>query len=228
VRNSQNLHFYEADLFEYDSLKVMFSPTIIKPESIKFVEGNNSANDVENSIRIFEAYKNLTPLEASDTRLWTYLAHVDFYPYMITRWPSVKNKTALNSSKYILDHWFIASTSQSNLLRHGIASLWWIAYLTYDEAREDYYELTRLIYKTLDVPTRTLGTYKLARHREAVIGILEFIQQNPVLFANRYQDKLRFITKYLNLIGGTKPISYFKRDFFKNSLQGVRTKIESI
>jgi len=229
VKNGSLMKYYESDAFLFDSEKIMQSPHIMKPISGEFIIPDaTSLYDFENSKIIYEAYKTITPLQASDVRLWTYLAHTDYYPYMCKRWPGVQNKTATDCSKYILSHWFISSPAQSNFLRHGIAGLWWAAYLTYDETRTDPFELTKILYRQLDFATRTLGLYFLARHKEAVYGILEFILQNPDLFKNKFEDKSRFLTKYINQIGGTKPLSYFKRDFFKNSLHSVKSKIELV
>ena len=129
------------------------------------------------------------------------------------------------SSKYILDHWFIASPTQNNFLRHGLAGLWWGAHLSYDETRKDKYELTRVLFKQLDFVTRTLGVYSLARHKEAVIGILEYMVENQESFEKHFQEKSRFLTKYFNQIGGTKPISYFDRNFFKAALHSAEDRI---
>ena len=84
-----------------------------------------------------------------------------------------------------------------------MAGLWWAVYLSVDENREtNKYELTEILFRQLDFPTRTLGLYKLGRHKEAVIGILEFIQENEHLFKNKFQEKTRLVTKHLNLIRG--------------------------
>jgi hypothetical protein len=133
---------------------------------------------------------------------------------MIERWPEVYNGTAANPEKYILDHWFLSSSAQSNLLRHALSGLWWSVHLSVDEERDNKYRLTEILFRQLDFPTRTLGTYKLGRHKEAVLGILEFIQENEDLFKSKFEPKTRFVTKHLNVIGGVKPLSYFKRDFF--------------
>jgi hypothetical protein len=73
-----------------------------------------------------------------------------------------------------------------------------------------------------------LGTYKLGRHKEAVIGILEFIQENELLFGRNFEERVRFLTKHLNLIGGVKPIAYYNRSFFKSELQKVSSIISTV
>jgi hypothetical protein len=80
----------------------------------------------------------------------------------------------------------------------------------------------------LDFPTRTLGVYKLGRHKEAVIGILEFIKENEALFKSKFEDKTRFITKHLNVVGGVKSLAYYDRNFFKWELEKAKDLIRQM
>jgi len=225
VESGDLTDFYKSDVFEYDRDKVFFNPEIIRPDvQLRMPDGDNFF-DRENARLLHEAYRDLTPLQASDIRFWTYLAHADLYPYMAKRWPAVQNGTATNAEKYIVDHWFISTPAQPNLLRHGLAGLWWAAQLSYDGERENPYELTGVLYRQLDLATRTLGTYKLARYRPAVHGILEFMLDNDPLFRDRFEAKQRFVTKHLNQVGGVKPLPYFDKTFFKETLQRARYRI---
>lgn len=218
---------YRSNEFVYDKKQTLMMPNINKPEGL--LSKLNHQNDFETAIAIFEAFKNLEPIQASDERLWAYLSHVDLYPYMIKRWDAVYKGTAIDATDYVNEHWFLKSSAQSNLLRHALAGFWWAVYLSVDESRgENKYELTKILFRQLDFPTRTLGTYKLGRHKEAVIGILEFIQENELLFKKNFEDRVRFITKHLNLIGGVKPIAYYDRSFFKSELQKVSTNISAV
>ncbi len=225
VEDGTTVEFYKSDVFEFDRDKVLLNPEIRKPEFKLLMPDGEHTFDKENSRLIHAAYSHLTPLQASDIRLWTYLAHADLYPYMCKRWPAVRNGSATNGGKYILDHWFISTPSQPNLLRHGLAGLWWAAYLSHDANRADPYELTDILYRQLDLATRTLGTYKLARYRPAVHGILEFMLENDALFKDRFEAKQRFVTKHLNQVGGVKPLPYFGKEFFKDTLDRARIRI---
>lgn len=229
VTDGSLVDYYKSASFEYDTEKVIFSPLIRRPEGLELLLPEGSKlNDAENAKRIFRAFQFLTPLQASDTRLWTYLAHVDLYPYMSARWSVVKDGEAKDPSGYILSHWFISSPSQGNLVRHALAGLWWSAYLSHDASRDDPFELTDVLYTQLDLATRTLGTYKLARYKPAVLGILEFIKKNPELFKDRFESKQRFVTKHLNQIGGVKPLPFFDKDFFIDTLDSARKRIEAV
>lgn len=218
---------YRSNEFVFDKKQTLMMPNITKPEGL--LSKLNHQNDFETAVQIFEALKNLEPIQASDERLWAYLSHVDLYSYMIKRWDAAYNDTAKDAISYIKEHWFVSSIAQSSLLRHALGGLWWAVYLSVDENRgAKKYELTEILFRQLDFPTRTLGTYKLGRHKEAVIGILEFIQENQHLFKNHFENKTRFITKHLNLIGGVKPISYQNRYFFKTELEKISSNISAI
>lgn len=225
VSSGNSLEFYKDKNFIFDDSQLLVLPNV---HSINIIDKLDENDDFNSAIIIYEALK-LEPIQASDERLWVYLAHVDLYSYMIKRWPGVYNGVAPNPKKYILDHWFLSSTSQNNLLRHAISGLWWAVHLSVDKSSDDdKYALTKILFRQLDFATRTLGTYMLGRHKEAVVGILEFIQENDDLFKDKFQDKTRFITEHLNYVGGVKPIAYFDRDFFKIELQKIKDQIAAI
>ena len=100
-------------------------PDIIKPK-----------DEFESAKAVYKALIKLTPIQASDPRLWAYLTHVDLYEYMTQRWRDfITGETS--KSDYIIDHWFVKTPSQQCLMRNAISGLWWTAYLSYDGSRTD-------------------------------------------------------------------------------------------
>lgn len=225
LKQNINIEKYKGNEFVYDDKQVLTMVNINKPDKLADRLNPNPKNDFESAIAIFEAYKNLEPIQASDERLWTYLAHVDLYPYMIKRWPDVYNAEAVKPEVYINDHWFLDTTAQSNLMRHAIAGLWWSVYLTVDEKRSNKYELTEVLFWNQTFRTRTFGNYKLVRHKEAVIGLLEFCKENEPILKN-FEKQHQVLTEHLNLIGGVKPLAYQDRIFFKSELEKISAKIK--
>lgn len=219
VLSETSLQFYDESEFIFDDDRLLEMPNIYRPDNLY---GRLRVNDdLTSAIAIYEAYENLTPMQASDERLWTYLSHVDLFGYLQDRWDGEL------TSKYVLDHWFIRSTKQSNLLSDNLSGMWWAVYLSVDEKRSDKFELTKILFRQRDFAFRTLGTYKLGRHKKAVKGILEFIQENEKLFSTKFEAKTREVTKFLNLYGGTKPIPYFEKSDIKNILNSHVKKIIS-
>jgi len=225
LKNNINPEKYKKHIFKFDEDETLLSSCIKAPLDLS--RKVDPKDDYKTAIALYEAYPDLERIDVADERFWTYLAHVDLYPYMTKRWPKVyKNIDGTNPIDYINYHWFMKSTAQNNQLRHGLAGLWWGVKLTIDEERENKYELTEILLgRQMDPLRRHLGTSKLARHKEAVIGILEFIKENPDLFDNHFEPRFRYVSKHLNSVGGVKCISYFERDFFKKELSKVSDKI---
>src|SRR5689334_21285066 len=45
-------------------------------------------HDLENAKAVYSALRHLTPLQASDERLWAHMTHVTHWEYMRARWPA--------------------------------------------------------------------------------------------------------------------------------------------
>jgi hypothetical protein len=89
----------------------------------------HDGQDAENAPLVYAWLGAIDPANASDPRLWTYAAFVSYRDYMLVRWPLSADKRWKNR---VLSRWLISNASRPNLMRHGIARLWWITSLTYD------------------------------------------------------------------------------------------------
>lgn len=127
-------------------------------------------------------------------------------------------RTEEDMKKYIHDHWL---TSPNGLMRTSLMNLWWSVYLTVDESlgEEHKYDLTRIFFSNDGLRTRRLGTGHLGRNREALKGILSFMKDNPDIFEEGIENRMIWITRHFNLIGGTKPLSNLPSTFFYKELE---------
>lgn len=227
LSESAYLEKYRQPIFDYDEDAVLVMPGIESVIEQSLPDLIKPKDDFESAKAIYKALMKLTPIQASDPRLWAYLTHVDLYEYMTQRWRDfITGETS--KSDYIIDHWFVKTPSQQCLMRNAISGLWWAAYLSYDESRTDPFELTKVFFKDLDLPTRTIGTYRIGRHREAVKGVLQFIKDFPDVVSSHYETKTRFIFKHFNVIGGSKPLSLFDMDFFYDECKEMITELERL
>ncbi len=117
LKEEVNADRYSTNEFVYDHEQTLMMANILKP--VGLVSKLDPTNDFRTAILVFEAYRNLEPLQASDERFWTYLTHVDLYSYMIKRWDAFYNGVLNDKEGYIRTHWFLRSTIQSELLRAG-------------------------------------------------------------------------------------------------------------
>lgn len=211
LRSSIDPEKYAGEAFEYDDTQVRYMANVHHPEGL--LEKMNPDNLLESAIALYEAYPDLTPLSASKMELWAYLSHVDLFEYMQKRFPAVTDGTA--DEKYIKEHWF---RSSQGTIRSSLAGLWWSVYCSVDETREDKYELTKVLFQQDSIRTHYFGNSITFRHREAIIGILEFLVENPDVSRVHFNSRCIYIAQYFNRLGAVKQLAYMDRNFFKEEL----------
>ena len=218
---------YLGDRFDYDRSQAVPLYGISKPEGLLEQLAPTPDGDLQSAIAIYEAYKGITPLFAQQDDLWVYLTHVDLFDYVKKRWPIPIDEDASEEAQrnFINDHWF---RHRERFFRTTFAGLWWSIKLSVDEERENRYELSEFLFKNQEFRTNSFGELPLIRHREAMIGILEFLKENPSLFDGGFNAKGRYIRHLFNIIGGFKNISSLPRVFFKDVLYKNLDKINSV
>jgi hypothetical protein len=158
--------------------------------------------DLENTKRLYTALRHLTPIQAADERLWAYLTHVTFWNYMRQRWPAEQYAGKQRFAENVQERYFFMSDRPRALIRNGIARLWWYGYTTFDEERDDPFELTAVLLKSLDV-TQSILERAFSRNRtvtKVVLSALLRREKEGTPFYDR--DSVRELAKYLVQVGG--------------------------
>lgn len=217
---------YLGESFDYDRKQVVRLYGLNQPEGLLEQLAPTPDGDLQSAIAIYEAYKGITPLFAQQDDLWVYLTHVDLFDYVKKRWPDVEiGGKAGNPITYITDHWFC---NRFNIVRTTFAGFWWNIYLSIDEERENKYELSEMLFKNQEFRTSSFGQLPIIRHKEAMIGILEFILENQDIFKNGFNAKARYIRHLFEVLGGYKNLTSLPRKFFKSILYKYKDNITSI
>ena len=226
LKNNIKPEAYLGDHFEYDQSQVVRLYGVPHPEDLLEKLNPTPEGDLQTAIAIYEAYPNLSPLFAQQDDLWVYLTHVDLFDYVKKRWPIKTGKDVgiANQCAFIEDHWF----RNPSMIRSALKGLWWAIYCSIDESREDKYELSRVLFKNYSFRTRYFGTYELFRHKEATIGILGFLHDNPDIFAYSVENRGRFISRYFNQLGGVKQLASLDRTFFRAECERIKPKLLEI
>lgn len=167
---------------------------------------DDNLKDLENAIRVHKALQGLTPLQARDPRVWTRLAHIDCWKYMRERWPVERweKDGTEKAARNVVERYFVPRSDSRALLRNGISRLWWTAQMTYDPTRDNPYELTGVLFSTLDI-TQTILERNMGRGPDILSGFLEFLLQNRTELltgGDKNRDRIRGLAKYLNMYGG--------------------------
>ncbi|MEK7451170.1 MAG: DUF6339 family protein [Patescibacteria group bacterium] len=218
---------YMKSGFELDSKNILGNPDIEFPSLIAFkMPDNDGFHDFENSKILFEALKKMNPTQATDYRIWTYLTHATFWDYMRKRSP-VENQPEEERAEYVLTHWFVNGINTMDLMRNNISSLWWCAYLTYDETRKDQYELTREVFTMLDY-TRNLLPGTQGRNKNFTHALLEFVIENKELFSTFKESKVRFLMRKSNFIAGYKLMLNLSKEEIKKIFESYKNDLINI
>ena len=163
----------------------------------------DSSYDLENSKRLYLALKDLTPVQASDERLWAYLSHTTGWSYMRKRW-DVDNfrGSAEKRIQYIRDRYFFMPNRDRALVRNGIARLWTYAYVTYDEQRENPFQLTEVLLQKLDIAQQLLerSFSRVPELPKSVMRVVETYPKDELDLTDR--DQFRDVMRHVNRIGG--------------------------
>lgn len=162
--------------------------------------------DVNNGPAVYEFLGAQEPANASDPRLWTYLAFATYRDYMQLRWPL----TSRNWKGRVEDRWLMRNANRGNLIRHGIARLWWVTSLTYDAqcaypltAQEgDPFAYARAAFRNED---RIIGLFdrEAGSVRSLVRAVLEFASESD---SHTTDDQIRALMKEVTLVYGFRDI----------------------
>lgn len=218
VKSGESLPLYREECFTIDETHVKRLANVYAPEGLENKLNPTKEGDFQSAVAVFEAFENISPLLASSEIFWAYVTHTTMFNYAQERWPNVDNKDN------ILDHWFVGP---HGILRNAAAALWWGVYTTIDKSREDKYELTKILFKNYTMRVNTFGSSTLIRHREAMIGILSFLHDNPDVM-EKSEPRCLFITKYFNRLGSSKQLAYLDRTFYYDTLLKIKSKIMQV
>lgn len=158
-------------------------------------------SDRENVKHIYDALQHLTVSQATQERLWSGLAHIqfrDFSFYRLHEELTNHNDIRLNTA------FFFKNGNKRSLFVHILARLWWVGYMTYDQDnKENPYWLTEF-FTEKDFSARSVVFFSsnFTSNRNITKGILRSLvklQKNGVAIK---RDHFVQANKYLNVVGG--------------------------
>lgn len=225
IRQNTNLYLTEADnqwfLGKYEckeSTNVVWNdPAEADPEQ-RLVFGKASAeeesrNDGENSIRLFKRLSFLKPSQAVQSLFWSAMCHavLEFYEYTRARW--LANLSSEDCKLDDIKRRFFAKNPMRVWDGNALARLWWGAYVSFDENREDKFELTRILWRTNQDWQDFMDTKScLSRSRaHGVLSALKMRQENQEKYLTDAND-FRALNKYLNRRAVVAPLEFFNSE----------------
>ena len=240
----QNKTEWVGDYFISKDKPNYFFDTGIEVPDYQLINGGPET-DFDNAKIIFEALSShINPVQASDLRLWAYMAHIQHWNYMCTRWSidmpdSEDDEDEQDNSKKTprekaIDRvgyrYFFEASKGKAFVRQGISRLYWSAYLTYDENNEngDPYEYTKFFFSKQDIFT-SITERSYARNKTLILAALKELKKNPELS----REDIRLFLAKLNQSGAITVLDFLgtKQDEtlcekVMNEVHGTATSIE--
>ena len=184
--------------------------------------------DAANGPAVFEYVGVLDPSNASDPRLWTFMAFSTYRSYMEERWPLVPGT---NWKNRVRDRWLLRATTRGRLVRHGIARLWWVTNLTYDaqcrhllsKVEGDRYAYTRAVFRNED-RINALFDREAGAISSVVRAVLEHAGKNVIYGRDNH---LRAVMKELTLVMGFRDLGVLSPAELDELIEEVRPRYKS-
>lgn len=171
-------------------------------------DSNKSTEDLTNTRLIYEAFRTLTPLQASNKYMWTYLCHAipKYRDYIRNRWMTTERSNTIKTRFFV--------TEASSLINdNALSRLWWYGYLTYDKDSANHYDLTNILFINQTICTDvmdTLNRMNFNRIKGVLLAISEF--KDKLGDNEGITDYFRECKKYLNHYAAVTTLDYLDAD----------------
>ncbi len=191
--------------------------------------------DFQNAKIIYEAFKGkLNPVQASDLRLWAYLAHVQHWDYMSARWKidvpdeedepgDGKGQPREKTITRVKTRYFFGASMGKALVRQGIARLYWSAYLTYDETNSNPYEYTEFFFSKQDIFT-SITERSYARNKILLLAALKELKKHPELS----RDDIRLFLAKINQAGAVTVLDFLNSEQAGRLCETLMSEVHSL
>lgn len=178
----------------------------LKSEGDDLTDTKKSDEDYENVIIVFNAMKNLTPIQASNKLMWSYLCHAEknVRNYIQKRWLSSPRENTIRTR-------FFVKNANSLLNDNALSRLWWYGYLTYDENSGQPYRLTKTLLTNQTICTDLMDTMNRSNPNR-IKGVLMAIEDFKEVLGSDTGliDYFRECNKYLNHYGAVTMLDFLE------------------
>jgi len=229
VSRGEDLSLYLNKEFVFDESETGWVGGLVQPEGLldKMMDLSDKSQDLDAAITLYESFRQLRPVVASEKPFWIYLGHADLYPYMHKRF--LNDVTRLlqkdpTKPSVILNRWFFPR----EFVRNHLAGMWWDVKCTIDETDSDPYVYTRTLFRYYDMRSINFANFKMFKNKAQVKGILKCIGEHPEIFDTYSQDRVRYVTKYFNRLGATKQLIALPWEFFYNTVKSLLDEISKV
>ena len=166
-----------------------------------------SQEDLVNARMIHDAYKKLSPLQASNKYLWTYLCHAipEYRKYICDRWLTEARANTIKTRFFVTD--------SGSLFDNALSRLWWYGHLTYDANNPNHYALTEILLMNQTICTDVIDTLNRMNFNR-IKGVLLAIRDFKELLNEKegITEYFRQCKKYLNHYAAVTTLDFLEAE----------------
>ncbi len=191
-------YFNGLPYFSTSKIVTVESVDLYSQNEKKLTDEEKNIQDLANIKILYKAFEKLTPIQATEKLLWSYLAHTQFKGYVVSRWIVNPDPENDRIQKTIKERFF--GESQKTLIRmNAISRLWWAGYLTYDKDNSiNPWHLTEILLTGQQVwsdifDTPFCGNKKIIKG--FLLGIKKY-QEEKKITANLIRECVKYFRRY--------------------------------
>lgn len=182
-------------------------------------------SDEKNVQIVYEAFKELSPVHASDERIWAALLFGPLWDYVQYR---RKEELESGNERDILNTFFFMRGTKRSCFMNCVSRLWWTGFLLYDkENKQNHYEMVNLICESAFASNIILlSSNNFASNKNVILGMLECINDRRLTGEKIGRYHYVEVNKYLNCLGGTILLDTLTRQEVKSIVKSILDKRE--
>lgn len=171
-------------------------------------DSQKTKEDLYNVRLMYSAFKGLTPLQASNKYMWTYLCHAipEYSAYIRDRWLQDERENTIKTR-------FFVTSANSLLNDNALSRLWWYGHLTYDKENSNPYALTEILLTNQTICTDVMDTFNrmnFSRMKGVLLAIKDF--QELIGDNEGITGYFRECKKYLNHYAAVTTLEFLEAD----------------
>lgn len=170
----------------------------------------------------YQSFINMTPVIATDSRIWAKFSHLDYHRFTLERFPPKKEPTS-----WVRSHWFAERTKKPHSM-NAISRLWWIGHIAESSAHNSLGSYT---------PEEVVEHFAENPQRFHVLLFYPVLQEIPILseFIRLLLNEAKgasktgyeTIARRINLLAGSRLLGYIPQMELREKFREITYQVLS-
>ena len=197
-------------LKEFDKRNWLHESKISCPDLEMDYSDDYNISDRRNVEIVYDALRDLSPVFASDERLWAGMLFTQLWKYVQYR--RVKELES-GTRQDILNSFFFMRGTRRSCFINCLSRLWWTGHLLYDLSDENHYKAADLICeRAYSSNIMLFSSNNFTANKNLALGVMDCIAERKKAGEKIGRSHFVEANKYLNCIGGVSLLDTISRE----------------